>query len=255
MYMKELGISSVNLGLRVKQIFKMVYEFYGLRRSGNHAILEWLIQNIGGPANRNIIKETRIIQCGRAVYMNEINTYPSHDELDLDCRFCKSAFENLIVSYEDVPTDYTLLNAGNTQQIVILRDIFNLFASRYKQAQKFPGNKHIQNNVLRLDEKAIEVWKQHANSNALIIIFERWIESKEYRDSICEQLGIKNHDITDTMTEFGGGSSFTGRKKPTVDELKSRAKMVNLSQEIVDRLNQTDIKELRKRLGFISSNV
>lgn len=35
------------------------YEFYGLRRSGNHAILEWLIQNIGGPGNRNITKPTR----------------------------------------------------------------------------------------------------------------------------------------------------------------------------------------------------
>lgn len=231
----------------------MEYAFYGLRRSGNHAILEWLIQNIGGPENRNIIKPKRVIQCGRTVYMNEANTYPSIDAVKLDYAFCKIAFENVIVSYEDVPTDYTLFNTQGTQQIVILRDIFNLFASRYKRAQKFPGNKHMQNNVMRIDEKAVEVWKQHANSNALIIIFEKWIESKEYRDSICEQLGITNHDITDTMTEFGDGSSFTGQEKPTIDELKSRAKMVKLPQEIIDRLNQPDIKELRKKLGFIDT--
>lgn len=229
----------------------MEYAFYGLRRSGNHAILEWLIQNIGGPENRNIVKPKRIIQCGRTVYVNEANTYPSFDAVKLDYYFCKIAFENIIVAYEDVPTDYTLFNVQDTQQIVILRDIFNLFASRHKRAQKFPGNKHMQDNVMRIDEKAIDVWKQHASSDALIIIFERWIESKEYRDSICEQLGITNHDITDTMTEFGDGSSFTGQKKPTVDELKSRSKMVDLPQEVIDRLNKPDIKELRKKLGFM----
>ena len=229
----------------------MLYAFYGLRRSGNHAILEWLIQNLGGPRNRNVIKETRIIQCGRAVYINEANTYPSHDAVNLDYYFCKNTFENVIVSYEDVPTNYTLFNTENTQQIVILRDIFNLFASRHKRAKKFPGNEHMQNNVMRIDEKAIEVWKQHANSDALIIIFERWIESKEYRDSICKQLGIPNHDITDTVTEFGDGSSFTGQKRPTIEELKSRSKMVDLPQKVIDKLYHPDITEIRKKLGFI----
>ena len=227
------------------------YNFYGLRRSGNHAILEWLIQNMGGPENRNIIRKRRIIQCGRAVYINEANTYPSHKDIELDTSFCRSAFDSVIVTYEDVPTTYSLINTENTIKIVILRDIFNLFSSRYKYTNKHPEELARYSMVMRIDEKAIEVWKEHANSDALIILFEKWIESKEYRDSICEKLGIPNHDIIDTMTEFGNGSSFTGQKKPTVEELKSRSKMVNLPQEVIDRLNQPDITEIRRRLGFI----
>ena len=49
----------------------------------------------------------------------------------------------------------------------------------------------------------------------------------------------------------GGGSSFSGLNKPTIKELKSRSKMVNLPQEVIDRLNQPDITEIRKRLGFL----
>lgn len=229
----------------------MQYNFYGLRRSGNHAILEWLIQNMGGPGTRNIVKPRRVIQCGRSAYINESNTYPSQEHILLDVSFCRIAFDNLIVAYEDVPTNYSLANTHDNKKIVILRDIFNLFSSRYKKIVSHPEGEDYFNVAMRIDEKAVEVWKEHANSNALIILFEKWIESKEYRDSICKQLGIPNHDITDTMTEFGEGSSFTGQKKPTIEELKSRSKMVNLPQEVIDRLNQPDITEIRKRLGFI----
>jgi hypothetical protein len=227
------------------------YNFYGLRRSGNHAILEWLIQNMGGPGNRNIIRPRRIIQRGRTVYINEANTYPSRGYIKRDITFCQSTFENVIVAYEDVPTDYFFFDTPDSHKIVILRDIFNLFSSRYKYMTKHPEEIERYSIVMRTDEKAIEVWKEHANSNALIILFEKWIESKDYRDSICEKLGISNYDITDTMTEFGEGSSFTGQKKPTVEELKSRSKMVNLPQEVINRLNQPDITEIRQRLGFI----
>lgn len=226
------------------------YEFYGLRRSGNHAILEWLIQNMGGPGTRNVVKPKRVIQCGDSAYLNECNTYGSHAEVNRDISFCQSAFNNLIVAYEDVPTSYSLINKQGGKKIVILRDVFNLFSSRYKKNSE---SGHAYNfGDMRIDEIAINNWKQHANSDAVIILFEKWIESKDYRDSICERLGIPNHDITDTMTNFGGGSSFTGQKKPTVEELKSRSKMVNLPQEVIDRLNQPDIIEIRKKLKFIN---
>jgi hypothetical protein len=226
------------------------YEFYGLRRSGNHAILEWLIQNMGGPGTRNVVKPKRVIQCGDSAYLNECNTYGSHAEVNRDISFCQSAFNNLIVAYEDVPTSYSLTNTHDSQKIVILRDIFNLFSSRYKKVVSQSGIDYYKS-AMPIDEVVVNKWKQHANSDAIIIIFEKWIESKDYRDSICERLGIPNHDITDTMTNFGGGSSFTGQKKPTIEELKSRSKIVNLPQEVIDRLNHPDITEIRKRLGFL----
>jgi lysophospholipase L1-like esterase len=104
--------------------------------------------------------------------------------------------------------------------------------------------------VMRIDEKLVEIWKEHTKSNSILIIFEKWIESKEYRDYICKKLDIPNYDIKNTITDFGGGSSFTGKTLPTIEELKSRSKMINLPMNINERLKESDIKERRKKLGF-----
>lgn len=107
--------------------------------------------------------------------------------------------------------------------------------------------------AMRIDEKSVEIWKEHTKSNSILIIFEKWVESKEYRDYICEKMGIPNYDIKNTITNFGGGSSFTGKTLPTTEELKSRSKMIDLPMDVTGRLEKPDIKEIRKKLGFLDT--
>lgn len=228
----------------------MEYNFYGLRRSGNHAVLEWLLKNISKNKNRNVVKKDRVIQYDNSAYINECNTYHTHEELNIDILFCRKAFENLVLTYEDVPTTYKLVS-GSDKNIVIVRNINNLFASRRKKGQEYGHSYDF--GPMHIDEKAVNIWKQHINvglnGEATLIHFEKWVANKEYRDSICRSLNIVNLDNTNTVTSFGGGSSFSGKKKPTIKELKSRSEQIDLPKQVQARLEQPDIIELQHKLN------
>lgn len=189
----------------------MEYSFYGLRRSGNHAILEWLTINLGESTKREVVKRNRIISYNSACYMNEVNTYNKID-IKEDIKFCKDNYKDIITSFEDVTPDFNIEETKEFKKISIIRDIENLFASRYKRWIDTGIN------GMEIDEEIIKKWKIISDcekDGVLLIKFENWVSSKEYRDNICEKLQIKKLDITDTITNFGNGSSFTGRKKLT----------------------------------------
>lgn len=231
----------------------MKFLFYGLRRSGNHAVLEWLLQNMGGPGDRKIIKNRRIISVGNAAYLNECNSYKSLVELKNDFTKLNTMFEHHIVSFEDtyINDEDLTKSVGPVEgykKIIIVRDIENLFASRIKLATKSPG----QAGNMIIGDTQIDIWKKHITAkDAVVIIFDKWVSSKKYRDSIAKKLGMPNHDITDTMTEFGGGSSFSGGTKPTLEELKSRSKQVEIPERIMKKLQDPAVQRIRKDFGFI----
>lgn len=229
------------------------YAFYGLRRSGNHAILEWLIQNMGDRGERKVVKSRRLMAVNSAAYINEANTYSSYENLEEHHALADETYKTLIVSYEDVGLDYVLPITQGYRKIVIIRDLPNLFASRYKKSQAY-GHSY-KKGVMRIDEKAIELWKDHAisglNGSAILIQFEKWLDAKEYRDELAASFNAANHDITDTITEFGEGSSFSGQLKPTVEELKTRFSQVALPRKVRKRVQEEDINDLRRQLGYI----
>lgn len=229
------------------------FAFYGLRRSGNHAILEWLIQNMGGSGSRKVIFNRRLIAVNSAAYINEINSYGNKKEMNLHYETANKNYENLLVSYEDTSIDYSVSLTKEYDKIVIVRDIENLFASRFKKGQSYKQPYNLGD--MRIDEITVDLWKNHVeaglNKNAILIQFEKWVDSKEYRDHISKILGFYNYDKIDTITEFGEGSSFSGQRIPTAEELKTRASQVELPEKVKDRISQEDILELRKKLGYI----
>lgn len=222
-----------------------IYSFYGLRRSGNHAILEWILYNLGNGSDRLLYERGAVVVRGNAAYINEANAYiaqnpPNHLKLLRDIIILNNMdIETIIVAYEDVYPEYSLV--PSSKKIFLTRDIENLVASRLKKNQR---------NML-VDSEFFKKWIDYTKQENKIL-FDDWISSKEYRDSISKELfNVENLDKTEYVAVNGGGSSFSGLIKPTVEELKSRSKMVNLPQEAINRINQPDITEIRKRLGFI----
>ena len=86
----------------------------------------------------------------------------------------------------------------------------------------------------------------------MIIKFEDWLSSKEQRDKIANSLGCKNIDCVGTIPFHGGGSSFSKMEKiPSAKDLQSRWEQVQLPSEILERIQKTDISNLRKEHGYM----
>lgn len=213
------------------------YIIHGLSRSGNHAIIYWLIHNIvdsieelGGGIY--IDKERKLC------FINNFNTYEGPFKIN----FPHDLFPVVIKSYED--TEFI----KNTSAI-ILRDFGNLLASRYAKYYKniCLNNKYICD-LLRL----IEVWKQHTTSQKKTILYNQWLVSKDYRDKVSlEILGINNLiDRTDYVSSIGDGSSFddTYIKQENIEYL-TRYKKIKFPQYMINCiLKDEELININKRI-------
>lgn len=227
----------------------MIYSFYGLRRSGNHAILEWLLYNMGNGKDRFCHRKhydsEKVISRGNSFYFNDVSRYSSHIQLCYDViEAHQMGCNTMLVTYEDKPISYKLI--PSKKDIVIIRDIVNVLASRIKNSN--PNNL----SDMRVDQGIVDLWKEHAsNQDCIKILYESWLTSKSYRDSICEHLNIFNLDNTNEVYSFGGGSSFVGERLDSKENLLNRYKDVDFPNEINEMISDKSIVELRKKLGYI----
>lgn len=174
---------------------------YTMCRSGNHAIIFWLINNI--------CPITDSIQ-GCCYWNSEHKLYFYNNCNHLDYTFIKD-YQYQIKSYEDT----MIKNSDDSIKIVILRDFTNFIASRYK---KYGKNLGLNDSYLQNYEEIRDLWINLCNEiindqNVVGIIYNKWLTSKEYRDSVGDKLGIPNiNDNINIVSDIGEGSSFCGVK-------------------------------------------
>lgn len=197
----------------------------GLSRSGNHAIINWILNQAQGrtcflncvEGKTNPFVSARPLASGLPYEAN----YP---EFDWERECCGDFLHKdlLVYSYEDSFLGHTchplfeqhhdrwMGPSRQRMDILILRDPFNLFASRRRAELS---------SVSTLT--AIRIWKQHArealgerhylNTPNLWIYYNRWVTDRAYRQQIATRLGLRFSDATiDTVHSTGGGSSFDG---------------------------------------------
>jgi hypothetical protein len=157
---------------------------YALRKSGHHAIMNWVMKQLDG--------EIYFLDDGQRSFGDK-----------------KS--EHKISNYENY--DIRKLHSNPCKKIVILRDPFNWAASVYVGMQK---NKHYRRNL------RIDLWKLYANKfleekdDFVSIKFNNWFLDPEYRKERLDALGIelKDNNIKSMSSDHGsiGQSSFDGLK-------------------------------------------
>jgi hypothetical protein len=249
------------------------YRVIGMSRSGNHTIINWLMSQIRGrvcflncaEAKTNPFLSARSLHHGRSYAVN----YPGFDiESERQGQF--SPKDYLIHSYEDCFLGSICHNlfernhdrfVGRSRQrfdILILRDPFNLFASRLKSG--YSGVPMA---------TATRIWKQHAREylgirehlayNKTLINYNIWATDRSYRRQIAGALGLEFTDAGfDRVAHCGGGSSFDGtdfdgrasamgileRWKHFIDDLEYRCifepQMVALSHQIFGHIPGTE---------------
>ena len=227
--------------------------FYGMRRSGNHAVLDWLLHNFS--EDRSLFKvKHRLMVSGNSCYLNAVNEYIHRRDSWIDYSFAKFTYKNIIVTFEDTDLCYDYDYASSCKKIVIVRDIKNLVASRFQKLQALDQSGK---SLFNLTEKGFwQKWVLHANANqdeATLIVFDKWVKSLEYRNKICEKLNLKNLDIIKRTSTYGGGSSFKGNPAVSNDDVLNRSTFIDIPEEFIQRMAQEDIIQARLKLGLIDA--
>ena len=203
------------------------WRIIGMSRSGNHAVINWLVSHTQG--------RSCFLNCAEPKHnpftsARPLGNGPSHVanyegfSFELECRGRFSRKEFLIYSHEDCflglmrngpweeQHDEWVGPSAERRDLLVLRDPYNLFASRLKAGiGEIPA------------ATAMRIWKQHARefagirrylpNNPLMISYNRWFGEPDYRRQIARELGLTFTDAAfEEVCSTAGGSSFDGTR-------------------------------------------
>jgi hypothetical protein len=231
---------------RVDPVNQHELRLIGLSRSGNHAIINWLISQASGRTcflncaqpQQNPFVTAREAVSGEAVICNyapfdrDRESWGDFSRKDWLLHSYEDCFLTMVCSkdFERQHDDFVGPSLYRTD-VVILRDPYNLFASRLRSS--YGG-------VTALT--AVRIWKQHARQvlnqrklltlNPVAILYNRWVTDPAYRRDIATQLRLEFTDAgVERVPLTGGGSSFDGLR---YDGQAQRMSVLSRWQSYVD---------------------
>ncbi|OLF79226.1 hypothetical protein AWH61_05105 [Alteromonas sp. W12] len=223
---------------------KKVFVVCGMRRSGNHAFINWLL---------NALEETEtsfeelkgdrvsVSESEKSIFFNEANFYGLKFFLKLifESKQAISNASNVIISIEDyVPRGkYDPYFPHKATTVVIKRSTLNLVASRLKRAID-QAQKGKDRGDMAIDEpffsKLNWIYSQSEGTGYCCWSFDDWLVNKNsYRQRFLKKFELK-FDATPQMSTQGGGSSFSGQSKiPTPSEMQARWSEIDWPQRVL----------------------
>jgi hypothetical protein len=166
---------------------------YSLKRSGQHAIINWFLKNFEGSHR----------------FFNNINSKKWKVEPEdiqkiwnkVDCLICNVEdydFSNEMSAHNFIP------NLAATP-IFVFRNPYNLVASRIAHTEMSKNKTDL---VMLLEN-----WKVYAKNflqkKENYICFDYWFSDKKYRDKITQKYFLNKSDLgIDEVLNYGNGSSF-----------------------------------------------
>lgn len=191
------------------------------RRSGHHAIIEWIAHHFKGPVLflndcRFNFYDLKAEREPDAIYFNK--NQPSTWGEDFDCfiyNFEDGKVEDLDKFDYLIKSRFNNCYSDRIFNVIIVRDLFNWVASRIKGTLCLPGFS------FKVNENEINIWKGHVKEclgdtvilktgKSLPIKYNDWFCSPGERKIISHKLELK-HIYNKGMNHvscFGKGSSF-----------------------------------------------
>lgn len=236
---------------------RKVYVFSGLRRSGNHAIIGWVINGLEnetteyGPVGEQTWPWFNVSETGKTVFLNEVNMVSARNYLGAllkNRKYLRKAGQ-IIVSCEDTNLDYFSnwrIPKNYRHGVIIQRSLLNLLASRLKNLRELAKdgigqfrqtiNQSLLDSLLSLDKAPPDRFTK--------IRFDDWLIDSDYRKTILTELVMKG-DILPGISKEGGGSSFSGRELiPDPSDLKRRFQHVEVPERILNLLRNPKYRSL-----------
>jgi len=200
---------------------------FGMRRSGNHAIADWLQRN--APSGRsaflnNCKPVTDPFNSFRSIDVNGSSAPQRKAAADLASVAGKAGDGALLLfSYEDStpaefstdrkmsgPFDETLISAN----LIAYRSFLNWSASLLKKMQGNSNFGLLRRNAILL--RAIDTYtrllglvEQASDLHLTCICYDRWVADQAYREALLTELQLPVRDNgLGQVQRYGGGSSF-----------------------------------------------
>jgi hypothetical protein len=170
------------------------FRVFGLRRSGNHAVIEWIARHFEHVEHFNDVWGWDEFTFGRRVEYGDVSR-------PIDCR---------ILSYEDFEPSSE--EAADPRCILLLRDFYNVAASRLESGRGIDSSR--ERHTKPFCRSSMEVWCHYADlfdaHRERFILFNEWAVSSDYRESLERRLhlGSAQHVSTLPASTIGKGSSF-----------------------------------------------
>lgn len=204
-----------------------IFCVYGLQRSGNHAIIDWV---------RSLFPES--------IYFGDQphNLFLNLEHMNGILSSCDSS--HLIFSFEDStkhspdPSQPLLSTVTNfplekfpeidVTQIYVLRDPYNLWASRLAGRER-PAH----GGIGLTSDPSWETFRQnwmcfadlYTTDPKSFILFNNWHNSYQYRKNICSIYhGEYSETTMNEVAPQGGGSSFQGNQRSSYSEVLKNPK-------------------------------
>jgi nitroreductase len=226
-------------------------QVFGMRRSGNHAIIDWLMRNAPDAASGGVFynncrfgKNPLRAYGSLDVYDAQREVQPHKDITDTARIAEAGAVPMIIISYED-----RMPQAADTRQkasdgfvdgdfghqIIIYRSFLNWSASllaKLKKNEGFGATDRLRIMSLAMNGY-IEGLDRVADARGIVAIcYDDWMTSQEYRAGVLAQLDLPERDLDrGTVRRYGGGSSFQ-RKGTAAEDLDSTARDAAMAGDV-----------------------
>lgn len=211
----------------------LLIKFFGMRRFGNHAVINWIL---GQSGNQSVKWKGHQILC-KPLDPNDIKEFHK-----------VSHRKTVVVNYEGVSLsnvdEKTIIpdknkifgNPDREVNVVILRDFYNWLASYMR----------LSDSVLSIEDGAEQInsWVSYAREyssktdhlasiDKVGVLFNVWHSSESYRREIAERLQIPFTDANfNKVSRERGGSSFDQRKyNGRANEMKLDKRWARFIQE------------------------
>jgi hypothetical protein len=218
----------------------VVWVLHGAKRSGNHALVNWLLPQLRGAFVNNAIPLGPILR-GRAI--------PAPVRFEEWWRKRQGAATtghgSLLVSMEDHELSVLpFMEEGiDMRRILVVRQPRQLFSSRLRKASRVDMPAYPRSNDATM-QRAVAIWKQHARCylgietqhypRRVAISFDAWFSDRSYRAVISEAMTLPFDDSGfGRVASDGGGSSFDGT------DFDGRNREMN----VLDRVSQLEAGE------------
>ncbi len=243
--------------------------FFGLKRSGNHAVINWLLKNSISKKPVHINNVYDLVEIPPKVILPISVQSKVSDKTDL-----------LILSYEDVsltsiiniplfsPSN-NLLKDSERHNILLLRDATNFIASRMRILKSIE-DAQVTNPIQKVTmEKVVDLWISYAKEyigetnyipNKVLINFDNWFSNKQYRDNLISRLfhsGVNSDLGINEVLPNGRGSSFDGLSYNGMAQemdVLNRWKYYESNYVFIKLTSNKELMTLNKKVFGISKN-